>query len=413
MTVRSDANLLTLANTIKNEASAGANTAIRVGNLLVDLVDSKINVSGVPAPGSTGNLLYNAGGVVGAQSLVNIASTDALVFGTASAAAQTTGHLRFEHNKTLAAGRNQANNADVTLLQWGVTANNRLTIGSTGVAEAYFNIATSGTYVVQVNGTTEYTFSATLLDMTNNSIQFGTNPATTGLLRIAHGVSTVIVGRNAANNADVGILQWGVGVNDQMIVGSNSVSNMAFQILTGTNYNFFTSASGTQIMTLSAASLTFPLAAMPITNVSRIDFGATPATSGTIRLGNNQSIQARNNGNSANATVLNLSTGDDLTLGGGTVVNNIFYNFPNTSGFHIFQVNGTNKFTVGNSAIDFGDLALNNMGNIDHDGTTIGLFGTTPTTKQTVTGAKGSNAALGSLMTALAAYGLVTDSTSA
>jgi hypothetical protein len=40
-------------------------------------------------------------------------------------------------------------------------------------------------------------------------------------------------------------------------------------------------------------------------------------------------------------------------------------------------------------------------------------FGVTPIAKPTVSGAKGSNAALGSLMTALAALGLVTDSTTA
>jgi hypothetical protein len=38
---------------------------------------------------------------------------------------------------------------------------------------------------------------------------------------------------------------------------------------------------------------------------------------------------------------------------------------------------------------------------------------TPPAAKPTVSGAKGSNAALASLMTALAAYGLVTDSTTA
>jgi hypothetical protein len=43
----------------------------------------------------------------------------------------------------------------------------------------------------------------------------------------------------------------------------------------------------------------------------------------------------------------------------------------------------------------------------------IGFNSTAPIAKPTVTGAKGSNAALASLMTALAAYGLVTDSTSA
>jgi hypothetical protein len=44
---------------------------------------------------------------------------------------------------------------------------------------------------------------------------------------------------------------------------------------------------------------------------------------------------------------------------------------------------------------------------------TVGFNNTAPIAKPTVTGAKGSNAALASLMTALAAYGLVTDSTTA
>jgi hypothetical protein len=47
-------------------------------------------------------------------------------------------------------------------------------------------------------------------------------------------------------------------------------------------------------------------------------------------------------------------------------------------------------------------------------GASFGAWGTTPpASKPNVTGAKGSNAALASLLTALAAYGLVTDSTSA
>lgn len=43
----------------------------------------------------------------------------------------------------------------------------------------------------------------------------------------------------------------------------------------------------------------------------------------------------------------------------------------------------------------------------------IGFFGTTTALKQTVTGSRGGNAALASLLTALAAYGLITDSSSA
>lgn len=56
------------------------------------------------------------------------------------------------------------------------------------------------------------------------------------------------------------------------------------------------------------------------------------------------------------------------------------------------QSNGTTRFSI--------------------DGTGLGFFATAPAAKATVTGSKGANAALTSLMTALAGYGLVTDSTS-
>ncbi len=51
-------------------------------------------------------------------------------------------------------------------------------------------------------------------------------------------------------------------------------------------------------------------------------------------------------------------------------------------------------------------------GDLDHDGSNVGFYGTAPTSKQTVTGSRGGNAALASLCTALAAIGLITDSTS-
>jgi hypothetical protein len=49
-------------------------------------------------------------------------------------------------------------------------------------------------------------------------------------------------------------------------------------------------------------------------------------------------------------------------------------------------------------------------GDINHDGSNIGFFGEAPNSKQTVTGSRGGNAALASLLTALASYGLITDS---
>ena len=48
-----------------------------------------------------------------------------------------------------------------------------------------------------------------------------------------------------------------------------------------------------------------------------------------------------------------------------------------------------------------------------HRGSNLGFYNASPTTKQTVSGSRGSNAALASLLTALAAIGLITDSSSA
>lgn len=78
-----------------------------------------------------------------------------------------------------------------------------------------------------------------------------------------------------------------------------------------------------------------------------------------------------------------------------------------------FQVTPNGSTTSATALTIDQDKTLTIEGPIDHNGSTIGVFGTAPTTKQTVSGAKGSNAALGSLLTALAAYGLITDSTTA
>lgn len=54
-----------------------------------------------------------------------------------------------------------------------------------------------------------------------------------------------------------------------------------------------------------------------------------------------------------------------------------------------------------------------NVKNLSLGPAAIGFYGTSPQTKQTITGSRGGNAALASLLTALAALGLITDSTSA
>ena len=72
---------------------------------------------------------------------------------------------------------------------------------------------------------------------------------------------------------------------------------------------------------------------------------------------------------------------------------------------HVFMSNGADRLSVSDTLLTAAVSARFNS--------TIGFNNTAPIAKPTVSGAKGSNAALASLLTALAAYGFVTDSRTA
>jgi hypothetical protein len=59
----------------------------------------------------------------------------------------------------------------------------------------------------------------------------------------------------------------------------------------------------------------------------------------------------------------------------------------------------------------YGELHLD--GALNHDGTTVGLYGTAPATQQTIAGSRGGNVALADLLTKLALTGIIVDGTSA
>lgn len=69
------------------------------------------------------------------------------------------------------------------------------------------------------------------------------------------------------------------------------------------------------------------------------------------------------------------------------------------------------KFYVGGKMSTSGEVEIN--GDLNHDGSNVGFYATAPAAKQTVSGSRGGNAALASLLTALATIGLITDSSSA
>lgn len=80
---------------------------------------------------------------------------------------------------------------------------------------------------------------------------------------------------------------------------------------------------------------------------------------------------------------------------------------------------GATPLNLDGGALTVGTVSATGIvtgGNFQHTGnagsTGIGFFNTTPAVKQTVTGSRGSNAALASLLTALAGYGIIVDSSS-
>lgn len=79
---------------------------------------------------------------------------------------------------------------------------------------------------------------------------------------------------------------------------------------------------------------------------------------------------------------------------------------------------GTNNYTLYLLAPSGGSTTNRGFHNegaalVNGSATSLGFFGTSPAAKQTITGSRGGNAALTSLLSALAAYGIVTDSSSA
>jgi hypothetical protein len=77
-------------------------------------------------------------------------------------------------------------------------------------------------------------------------------------------------------------------------------------------------------------------------------------------------------------------------------------------------INGSGNLLVGTSTDGMttnGSVAI--AQDLAHRGTKAGFYNTSPVAKQTVTGSRGGNAALASLLTSLANTGLITDSTTA
>jgi len=158
--------------------------------------------------------------------------------------------------------------------------------------------------------------------------------------------------------------------------------------------------------------------------------GGTQAESGLIR-SPKPSEQAtigaiRKNDGSADVTWCSVDTANVFTFG-GSAAGGVYLRSAaaGNSGFigdsWLFREAGlTSRLTVTVAAATLWnvaastsmDLQYNGTSRIKYDSTGLGFFAATPVAKPTVTGSKGANAALTSLLTALANLGLITDSSS-
>ncbi len=101
-----------------------------------------------------------------------------------------------------------------------------------------------------------------------------------------------------------------------------------------------------------------------VTN-STLSFGTTPATAGNIRLPTAEIIEARNNANSANLTLLQTNSSDQIVIGDGTNTSGQIYNIA-SAGNYIWMVGGAQFMaTVGSASA--GTLRPNT-----DDGVTLG-----------------------------------------
>jgi len=135
-------------------------------------------------------------------------------------------------------------------------------------------------------------------------VSIGTNPATTGAVRLANGGGVYI--RNSINTTDICAI--GSDGSDNLVIASNTNSARVVSHLYPYNDDVFT---------LGSASLRWKTAYLS----TSVSIGTNPATTGAIRLANNQEIGARNAANTSDLTLLKLDSSNNTVVGSSVAVN--------------------------------------------------------------------------------------------
>lgn len=195
----------------------------------------------------------------------------------------------------------------------------------------------------------------------------------------------------------------GIGKIETGVDSSGQYKGMYFEIQTNDDYNLSSSAA-----MAGASYLVRHQKTGTVTGARSVETGIVCSGGGTITTASGLYVNGPtvSGAGSAVGTAYGLYISEQKATGvtTGWGIYSAGTTNPNYLGGNVLIGTTTDGMTAAGSIAIAKDLA--------HRGTKIGFYNTTPATKQTVTGSRGSNAALASLLTALATLGLITDSSS-
>lgn len=271
----------------------------------------------------------------------------------------TNGLANFPTNVVMLAQRNNTNTGNLSLFYSDVSDN--LVVGDfNGTAGLYLDVKTGGTLNLRVNSTAEYVFDSTHADFKDNYVQFGTNPAAGGTIRLAN--NTVVRWRNAANSADISL---GTNSSDALLVGdSTGCAGVTLNAKTGSTHTVL--VNGTTEYSFSATIADF--------KDNALQFGTNPATTGTLRVPFDTSIiVARNVANTADLNVIKTDAANTAIFIGQTTNLNITYD---AASLHNIRIGGSPKLQIGSSISALASLDMG-TGNSISMGSYLEIFNMT------------------------------------
>ncbi len=237
--------------------------------------------------------------------------------------------------------------------------------------------------------------------------------ATAALLRFANNPGAIANYRSyAGNNRSIIHLSGDGSTFDDLLFGDSNATDGNSSIYLRAKVQAVISLAGNNEFSFSTTAL--DCNQNSIIDIGFLGIGATSATAGYIRLpqatAGTYALVGLNGTSSAEVVLIGMLSDNVVRVGDPTNAAELDLR---SSGNIDFVVGANTEFRMSATGMDCNGNALTEVGDFDHDGANLGFYGTAPTTKKTVTGIRQSNTALASLLTQLAAVGLITDSTTA